>query len=163
MTVEPATALPAHAAEPKLLGLRLSIMMFLQWAMFGLWIPLAGLFLLSHDEGGLGFTQAQLGWILGISGSIGALAAPFIAGQIADRYFSTERLMAAMLIIGGCIWWWMTYQTAFWAWLALGIASASGAPSDGSPRRGASRGSTFSTTWAGSGSRRSSRASSIPM
>jgi hypothetical protein len=125
MTVEPAAPRLAHAVQPKLLTLRLSIMMFLQWGMFGLWAPLAGMFLLSKvQEGGLGFTQYQVGWILGISGSIGALAAPFIAGQIADRYFSTERLMAVILVIGGVLWWIMSGQTAFGAWLALSISGS---------------------------------------
>jgi len=121
---EPAP-LPSAAPRPKLLTFRLSTMMFLQWAMFGLWAPLAGMFLLAKvDEGGLGFSQYQLGWILGISGSIGALAAPFIAGQIADRYFSTERLMAVILIIGGVLWWFMSEQQTFGAWLALSITGS---------------------------------------
>ena len=47
-------ALPA--SRPPALTLRLSIMMFLQWGMFGLWIPLAGTFILAEfSEGGLGF------------------------------------------------------------------------------------------------------------
>jgi len=140
MTAEPPSALPAAGAPPRLLTLRLSIMMFLQWGMFGMWIPLAGVFILADvEEGGLGFSQAQLGWILGISGSIGALAAPFIAGQIADRYFSTERVMAVLLILGGALWWTMSEQQAspllpalsfvppgghrFGAWLALSITA----------------------------------------
>jgi MFS family permease len=106
--------------RPVLVGLRLSIMMFLQWGMFGLWIPLAGVFLLAGgDKGGLGFTQVQLGWILGISGSIGALAAPFVAGQIADRYFNTERLLAVILILGGALWWFMSEQQDHPLWPAL--------------------------------------------
>ena len=119
MTTEPTS--PA----PRLLGFRLSAMMFLQWGMFGLWIPLAGVFILTGSEkGGLGFSQAQLGWIMGISGSIGALAAPFVAGQIADRYFSTERLMAGLLVLGGVLWWIMSEQTAYGAWLVLSVAAS---------------------------------------
>ena len=124
MTTEPATLAPGGAA-PKFLTLRLSIMMFLQWGMFGMWAPLAAAFIsAATTEGGLGFTQYQLGWILGISGSIGALAAPFVAGQIADRYFSTERLMAVLLIVGGVLWWIMSGQTTYAAWLALSITGS---------------------------------------
>ena len=36
--------------------------------------------------------------ILGLAGSIGAVASPFIAGQVADRYFSTERFLAVLLL-----------------------------------------------------------------
>ena len=38
-------AAPTPLSQPKFLGIRLSVMMFLQWAMFGLWAPLAGRFL----------------------------------------------------------------------------------------------------------------------
>jgi len=125
MTVEPASPVPVLSAQPRSLTLRLSIMMFLQWGMFGLWAPLAGMFILARvKDGGLGFSQYQLGWLLGISGSIGALAAPFIAGQIADRYFSTQRLMTVILVIGGVLWWIMSEQRVFGAWLALSIAGS---------------------------------------
>ena len=122
MTADFAAAPHLPVSQPRALTLRLSIMMFLQWGMFGLWIPLAGVVILtSTSKGGLGFTQAQLGWIMGISGSIGALAAPFIAGQIADRYFSTERLMAVLLLIGGVLWWVMSEQQASPLWPALSM------------------------------------------
>ncbi len=69
---------------------RLSFMMFLQYAVWGAWLPLAARYLTaSTAQGGLGFTGTQMGTILGLAGSIGAIAAPFIAGQLADRYFST--------------------------------------------------------------------------
>ena len=75
------SAPPSAQAAPTPLGLRLSIMMFLQWAMFGLWVPVAGRFLRAGvADGGLGFSDAQVGWIIGISGSIGALLAPFLGG-----------------------------------------------------------------------------------
>ena len=44
--------------------------------------------------------RVQIGMILGLAGSIGAIAAPFIAGQIADRYFSTEKILAFLVTIG---------------------------------------------------------------
>jgi len=49
------------------------------------------------------------------------VAAPFIAGQIADRYFSTERILAALVIIGGVVKWITAYQTDYSAWLVLSI------------------------------------------
>ena len=100
-------------------------MMFLQWALFGLWIPVIGRFLLAPAaEGGLGFDNTQVGWILGISATIGAFLAPFLGGQIADRYIPTQRLMAALLVVGGILQWVVSYQTTFGAWLWLSIASA---------------------------------------
>lgn len=113
------------ASPPRLCGLRLSVMMFLQWAMFGLWIPIIGNFVLAPViKGGLGFSPAQFGWILGGSATIGAFLAPFLGGQIADRYISTERLMAGLLVVGGALQWVVSYQTTFGAWLLLSIGSA---------------------------------------
>jgi nucleoside transporter len=101
---------------------RLSAMMFLQYAVWGAWLPLAGRYLsASPTEGGLGFTAAQIGLILGLAGSIGAVAAPFIAGQLADRYFRTERFLAASLLVGGVIKWVTAGQTSYEAWLWLSI------------------------------------------
>lgn len=119
MATEPA------APRPPLLMLRLSVMMFLQWAMFGVWVPLAGRYLSAEiAKGGLAFSDSQIGWILGISGTIGAVLAPFLGGQLADRYVSTERLMAVLLIAGGVLKWLTAYQTTFEAWLALSIGAA---------------------------------------
>ena len=102
---------------------RLSLMMFLQYAVWGAWLPLAARYLsASTADGGLGFTGSQIGLILGLAGSIGAIASPFIAGQLADRYFNTERFLALLLAIGGVIKWVTSTQTAFPAWLWLSIA-----------------------------------------
>ena len=102
---------------------RLSLMMFLQYAVWGAWLPLAARYLTaSPTEGGLGFTGTQMGTILGLAGSVGAIAAPFIAGQFADRHFSTERFLAFLLAAGGVVKWITASQTGFGAWLLLSIA-----------------------------------------
>ena len=102
---------------------RLSVMMFLQYAVWGAWLPLAARYLTAPTtEGGLGFTGTQMGLILGLAGSIGAICAPFIAGQLADRHFSTERFLAALLAVGGVIKWVTASQTGYGTWLLLSIA-----------------------------------------
>ena len=102
---------------------KLSLMMFLQYAVWGAWLPLAGRYLsASSAAGGLGFTGGQIGLILGLAGSIGAIASPFIAGQVADRYFRTERFLALLLAIGGVIKWITALQTDYMPWLWLSIA-----------------------------------------
>ena len=101
---------------------RLGAMMFLQYALWGAWLPVTARYLsASVAEGGLGFTGSQIGMTLGLAGSIGAVMAPFIAGQIADRYFSTERILAFLVTAGGVVKWITSYQTEYSAWLVLSI------------------------------------------
>ena len=101
---------------------RLGVMMFLQYALWGAWLPVTARYLSATiSEGGLGFTGSEIGMILGLAGSIGAIAAPFIAGQIADRYFSTERVLAILVTAGGAVKWITAYQTEYGAWLILSI------------------------------------------
>ena len=101
---------------------RLGTMMFLQYALWGAWLPVTARYLsASIYEGGLGFSGSQIGMILGLAGSIGAIAAPFIAGQIADRYFSTERVLAFLVSTGGIVKWYTATQTDYQSWLVLSI------------------------------------------
>ena len=101
---------------------RLSGMMFLQYAIWGAWLPVTARYLSATiEEGGLGFSGSQIGMILGLAGSIGAIVSPFIAGQIADRYFNTERILAFLVISGGVIKWITALQTDYTAWLILSI------------------------------------------
>ena len=101
---------------------RLGTMMFLQYALWGAWLPVTARYLsASISEGGLGFSGTQIGMILGLAGSIGAIAAPFIGGQIADRYFSTERILAFLVTFGGIVKWYTSLQTDYNSWLYLSI------------------------------------------
>ena len=78
--------------------------MFLQYAVWGVWLPVLATYLQSPSlEGGLGFTSGQVGWIIGVAASMGAIFAPFIAGQFADRYFPTEKFLALLLFFGGIV------------------------------------------------------------
>lgn len=102
---------------------RLSIMMFLQYALWGAWLPLTARYLsASKAEGGLDFSGSEIGMILGLAGSVGAAFAPFIAGQFADRYFSTEKFLAVLMLVGGVLKWYTSLQTTYSAWLILSIA-----------------------------------------
>lgn len=103
-------------------SIRLGSMMFLQYALWGAWLPLIARYLSANvSEGGLGFTGSEIGMILGLAGSIGAIAAPFIAGQFADRYFSTEKILAFLVFTGGLVKWYTSYQTTVESWLYLSI------------------------------------------
>ena len=101
---------------------RLGAMMFLQYALWGAWLPVTARYLSAGvSEGGLGFSGSQIGMILGLAGSIGAILAPFIAGQIADRYFSTERILSFLVVSGGLVKWYTATQTDYTSWLVLSI------------------------------------------
>jgi len=102
--------------------LRLSVMMLLQYGVWGVWLPVLARYLQAEpSEGGLGFTPGQIGWILGLASSIGAVTAPFVAGQLADRSFSTQRVLAVLLVAGGVVKIVTAYQTTFSAWLWLSV------------------------------------------
>jgi len=101
---------------------RLSVMMFLQYSVWGAWLPIAAAYMVaSIEDGGLGFTGGQMGTILGVGASAGAITAPFIAGQLADRYFRAERFLAFLLLCGGIVIWLMSTRTDFQEWLILSV------------------------------------------
>lgn len=77
---------------------RLSVMMFLQYFVQGAYQPVASVYL----RDALGFTSEQIGYF-GAALSVGPMFAPFIIGQLVDRYFSTERVMAACHLLGGVL------------------------------------------------------------
>lgn len=104
---------------------RLRIMMFMEYASRGVWIPIAGRFLSAKkNEGGLNFTEDQIGYTLGVALAIGALCSPFIAASLADRRFATQKVMAVLLILGGVTQLVTGYQTSFEAWFGLSIVYA---------------------------------------
>jgi len=112
-----------EAPRPRWLSARLSLMMFLQYAVWGVWLPyLANYLQASVEAGGLGFSGAQVGWILGLAGSIGAVTAPFLAGQIADRFLNAEIYLGILLIVGGVIKYLTYYAHDYTTFLLLSIA-----------------------------------------
>jgi nucleoside transporter len=112
----PAQTSSAAAAPPPALKARLSVMMFLQYAIWGAWLPILFPFLLGHR----GFTLDQIGQILA-AGAAGAIVGPFIAGQIADRSFATERFLACSHLAGGVLVWFLADVTSFRVFLALSL------------------------------------------
>jgi len=107
---------------PRAVGLRLGLMFFLQWATWGVWVPLLGRCLKAPvAEGGLGFSELEIGLLMGLPATLGALAAPFLAGQLADRWLATEKALGLMELLTAGILWTLAAQKAFWPWMGLMI------------------------------------------
>ncbi len=73
---------------------RLSVMMFIQFYIWGAWYVTAPKVL-----GPLGFDGGDFGWTYSV-GPIAGMISPFFVGMIADRFFSTERVLAVMHLLG---------------------------------------------------------------
>jgi nucleoside transporter len=77
---------------------KLSLMMFLQFFIWGAWFVTLGPFLTNT----LHATGAQSGAVFSTQ-SWGAIIAPFIIGLIADRYFNAERILGILHILGAIL------------------------------------------------------------
>lgn len=74
---------------------KLSVMMFLEFFIWGAWLPLIFGYL-----PGLGFSSLQQSWILNAF-AIASLVGMFFSNQFADRNFAAERFLAVSQLIGG--------------------------------------------------------------
>lgn len=77
---------------------QLSIMMFLEFFIWGGWFVTLGTFL----GGNLGASGAEIGNVYSTQ-SWGAIIAPFIIGLIADRYMNAEKILGILHIAGAAL------------------------------------------------------------
>jgi nucleoside transporter len=77
---------------------RLGIMMFLEYAIWGSWAPVLSAYLMNT----LGFSGTQVGWIYSLL-PLATIISPFIGGQLADRYFPTQKVIAVLGLVGGLL------------------------------------------------------------
>jgi nucleoside transporter len=78
--------------------LQLSVMMFLEFFIWGAWFVTLGTFLINN----LHATGAETSAVFSTQ-SWGAIIAPFIIGLIADRYFNAEKILGILHIVGAVL------------------------------------------------------------
>lgn len=88
----------------------LSIMMFLTYAVWGAWYMTINTYLTAT----LKFTGTQAGAVFGTT-ALASMISPLLVGLIADRYFSTERVLSVLFLIGGVVLWIVPLATGFGA------------------------------------------------
>jgi nucleoside transporter len=77
--------------------LALSVMMFLQFFIWGSWYVTAPNYL-----GTIGFNATDFGWTYSV-GPIAGMLSPILVGVLADRFFSAQKVLAILHLLGGGI------------------------------------------------------------
>jgi nucleoside transporter len=99
------------------LGLRLCVMMFLNYLIWGAWYVTIGTYLTTT----LKFSGTQSGAVFGTT-ALASMISPFFVGLIADRFFSTERVLAVLHLAGAAALVLVTRATGFGAVYGLMLA-----------------------------------------
>jgi len=87
---------------------QLSLMMFLEFFIWGGWFVTMGIYLpntLGTNGGEIAMAYSTQSW--------GAIIAPFIIGLVADRFFNAERILGVLHLVGAILMYQMAYATSF--------------------------------------------------
>lgn len=93
---------------------KLSLMMFLEFFIWGAWFVTMGTYLSKS----IGASDVENGMAYGTQ-SLGAIIAPFIIGLIADRFFSAQRILGVIHLIGAGVMYMLAQQTNFTSFYPL--------------------------------------------
>lgn len=96
---------------------RLSLMMFLNYVIWGSWYVTIGTYLTAT----LKFSGTETGAIFGTT-ALASMISPFFVGLIADRFFSSERVLAVLHLVGAFLLYFVTTQTSFASVYAVMLA-----------------------------------------
>ena len=75
---------------------KLSVMMFLQFFIWGAWYTTIAVYMTNHGMERLTY------WPYTVN-PIAAIVAPFFLGLVADRYFATEKVLGTLHVLGGVV------------------------------------------------------------
>ncbi|WP_297793816.1 MFS transporter [uncultured Eudoraea sp.] len=92
----------------KKIQVQLSVMMFLEFFIWGSWFVTMGIYLpnsLEASDPQIALAYSTQSW--------GAILAPFIIGLIADRYFNAERILAVLHLVGAILMVQLAYAESF--------------------------------------------------
>lgn len=92
---------------------KLSVMMFLEFFIWGAWLPLFFAYLPER-----GFSSSEQSWILNTF-AIASFVGMFFSNQFADRNFAAERFLAFSHLIGGLAFLGLLWANNFWTFFAL--------------------------------------------
>jgi nucleoside transporter len=88
--------------------LKLSFMMFLEFFIWGAWFVTMGTFLANN----LSASGSQIS-LAYLTQSLGAIAAPFIIGLIADQFFSAQKVLGILHLAGAALLFWASTLSTF--------------------------------------------------
>src|SRR5829696_6795202 len=93
---------------PTPVRLKLSVMMFFEYFVWGAWYVTLGTWL-----GSIRFSGEQIGLTYGTT-AVAAMISPFFVGMIADRFFATQRLLSILHALGGLAILYASTRAEFW-------------------------------------------------
>lgn len=89
--------------------IQLSVMMFLNFFVWGIWFVTMGTYL---AKGGINANDGQISLAYGTQ-CLGAIIAPFIIGMIADRFFAAQKILGVLHLVGAGLLFYITSQEQF--------------------------------------------------
>ncbi|MGY0150063.1 nucleoside permease [Edwardsiella tarda] len=95
---------------------KLSLMMFMEWFIWGTWfVPL---WLWLHKNG---FSAGEIGWSYACT-AIAAILSPILIGSLTDRFFSAQKVLAVLMLLGALLIYLAAQQTHFSGFFPLLLA-----------------------------------------
>jgi nucleoside transporter len=102
---------------PFSIRLRLSLMMFLNYVIWGSWYVTIGTYLTAT----LKFSGTETGMVFGTT-ALASMISPFFIGLVADRFFASERVLAVLHLLGAFLLYFVTRTTTFGSVYAIMFA-----------------------------------------